>query len=578
MNIKSYEFSSRGKEILSKNKKAEDWPVVYLINNDKKMYIGETQNALIRFEQHLKNPEKKGLTDINVIYDDEFNKSAILDIEQSLIQLCGADGKYELLNCNGGQSSKHNYYQRKKYLDKIDDIWRQLKKKKIVLNDLEDIRNSDLFKYSPYNTLTAEQSMASNAIIEDIIKKLSEDRDGTAIINGGAGTGKTIVLINLMYKLVGATKFDVDDSSDDPDRSEYLRLMMLIRNYLKGHDGGLKKLKIGYICPMTSLRKTMKKVFRLTGNGLKSKMVIGPFDILKSEDKFDVLLVDEAHRLARRKNISFMGTFDRNARSIGLNPMTATELDMIVAKSRYRVLVYDKNQSIKESDLTEKQFFDGISKSSVLEKKLSTQMRCLGGEEYTDYLDRIFEVTQKEKEEIENYDFRIFDDAAKMIDIIRGLDKKYGLCRNAAGYSWEWKSKPYIKNGYDYIMKNGLADIDMDGHAYVWNMTNKEFILSENAVNEIGCIHTLQGYDLNYVGVIFGREIDYDPIKRKIVIDRKKFFDKNVKNGADDETLKRYIINSYKVMMTRGIKGCYVYAYNQNLREYLGRYIEKWKD
>ena len=578
MNIESYEFSSLGRDMLSKNKKAEDWPVVYLINSDEKMYIGETQNAVVRFEQHLKSPEKKGLKVINVIYDDEFNKSAILDIEQSLIQLCGADGKYKLLNCNGGQSSKHNYYQRKKYLDKIDDIWRALKKKKIVVNDLEDIRNSDLFKYSPYNTLTAEQSAASNAIIEDIVEKLSKNIDGTAIINGGAGTGKTIVLTNLMYKLVNATRFDVDDSLDDPDASEYLHLMMLIQNYLKKHGEGSKKLKIGYICPMSSLRKTMKKVFRLTANGLKSEMVIGPFDILRSEDKFDVLLVDEAHRLARRKNISFMGTFDQNARKLGLDPMTATELDMIVAKSRYRVLVYDRNQSVKGSDLTDEQFFDALSDSSVLTKKLSTQMRCLGGEEYTDYLDRIFDCEQLEKEEIENYDFKIFDDAKKMIDAIRELDKKYGLCRNAAGYSWRWRSKPYIKDGYDYILKNGLADIDIDGHHYVWNMTNEEFILSKNAVNEIGCIHTLQGYDLNYVGIIFGREIDYDPIRDEIVIDKEKFFDKNVKNGTDEETLKRYIINSYKVMMTRGIKGCYVYAYNRNLRDYLGRYIEKWKD
>ena len=105
--------------------------------------------------------------------------------------------------------------------------------------------------------------------------------------------------------------------------------------------------------------------------------------------------------------------------------------------------------------------------------------------------------------------------------------------------------------------------------------TRRIYELYNNAVNEIGCIHTLQGYDLNYVGVIIGNEIDYDPIMNKIVINRNNFYDKNVKNSVDDETLRRYIINSYKVIMTRGIKGCNVYVCNSNLKKYLERFIGK---
>ena len=109
-------------------------------------------------------------------------------------------------------------------------------------------------------------------------------------------------------------------------------------------------------------------------------------------------------------------------------------------------------------------------------------------------------------------------------------------------------------------------------------MTNKEFIISKNAINEIGCIHTLQGYDLNYIGVIFGKEIDYDIKNDRIIINRNNFYDTKVASGIDDKTLKEYIINSYKVIMTRGIKGCYVYVYNNNLRDYLSKFIDEYKN
>lgn len=597
MNIYQFEFNKTGKDdLVNKHKGLEDWPIVYLIDGDKELYIGETQNIFNRFEQHLNNPARKDLKNINVIYDNEFNKSAILDIEQNLIQLCGADGKYKLQNLNGGQSYKHDYYDRKRYLDKIDDIWEELKKRGIVNTDINEIRNSDLFKYSPYNTLTTEQSDASNKIIKDLIKKLENNIDGTAIINGGAGTGKTIVLINLMYKLINATKFNISkknngNSDEDDDENDYYSLFLLIQNFVKNFNLN-KPLKIAYICPMTSLRKTIKKVFSLTKNGLESKLVIGPFGIfndckdkkildengnVKDEYKYDILLVDEAHRLSRRKNISCMGAFDEHCKALGLDKDKATQLDMIVKMSKYRILVYDENQTVKGSDLTDDQFNNALKNSKVLKVSLHTQMRCFGGVEYTEYINNIFDCTQKEFLMMtNNYDFKLFDKVDDMVNQIKILDKKYGLCRNASGYAWEWVSKPYTKLGYKYIMDNGYADIHIDGHDYVWNMTNQEFIISKNAINEIGCIHTLQGYDLNYVGVILGREIDYDPINNRIVIDQTKFFDKNVKNGTTDLKLKDYILNSYKVIMSRGIKGCYVYAYNKNLREYLKRFILLW--
>ena len=300
---------------------------------------------------------------------------------------------------------------------------------------------------------------------------------------------------------------------------------------------------------------------------------MGPQDVLKED--YDIVFVDESHRLARRKGITSYGSFDEACARLGLDPMVSTQLDMIQKKSKYSVLVYDGCQTVKAADLTPEQFQRSLDlRTRVIHRvTLQTQMRCEGGQSYLEYLDRIFQVSQDDFCMVENYDFKIWDNPNSMIEDIRNKDLNISLCRVVAGYSWRWKSKRC--ETIEQAIREGLEDIELDGRKYVWNMSNQEWILREGAVNEIGCVHTTQGYDLNYVAVIFGHEIDYDDESGLIVIDRSKFFDSKVKDGVDDETLKQYIINSYKVMMTRGIKGCYVYACNPRLQNYLKRFIAK---
>lgn len=569
--INEYDFNEDGKNIVASEELGKDWPVVYLIHNEKELYIGETQNIYKRFEQHLNNQDRKKLKKINIIFDEEFNKSAVLDIEQTLIRLCGADNKYLLQNLNGGQSEKHNYYQREKYVNKVDEIWSELNKIGMANKSITELRNTDLFKYSPYNTLTSEQNEVSTSIIYDIIDKVSKGLDATSIICGGAGTGKTIVLINMIFKLVNANKINIDFSDEEDSLNDNMQLFHDLKEFINklGHE-----LRIGYVVPMTSIRKTLKVVFRNTKNGLKPSMIIGPFDV--SKEKYDVVFVDEAHRLSQFKNIPYRKMYRDNAALIGKNAEEVTQLDMIIANSKYRVLVYDKEQTVKGSDITDKQFHDALDNRIYATYNLTTQMRCDGGTLYTKYIDDILCCRQSDFLKMDKYDFKIFNNVDDMINAIKELDKIHGLCRNAAGYSWEWISKGM--NSFDEIIRAGKQDIIIGNYKYVWNMTNQEFILSENAINEIGCIHTLQGYDLNYIGLIFGYEIDYYPNTNEIVIDPNKFYDKYVKQGADYDTLKKYIINSYRVIMTRGIKGCYIYACNDNLRNYLSKFIENYND
>ena len=563
--IGQYSFNDTGRTAVEKERYGKDWPVVYLIHNDSELYVGETQNVFKRFEQHLKNPDRKNLKTISIVFDEEYNKSAVLDIEQYLIQLCGADQKYVLQNLNGGQSEKHNYYQREKYINKIEQIWEELSKLRMTNNALDVLQNTDLFKYSPYNTLTTEQNEVCREIIYDIMEKISGGIDGTSVIKGGAGTGKTILLINMIFKLINASKLEIDFSDEEDSLTDNTQMIHDLKKFIADYG---RELRIGYVVPMTSIRKTLKTVFKKTKNGLKASMVIGPFDVFNQE--YDVLFVDEAHRLAQYKNIGFRGVYQKKAIEMGKNPEDVTQLDMIVAKSKYRILVYDRNQTVKGSDITYEQFIRALNNSCVSNYLLTEQMRCKGGVQYTDYIDAIFDCRQEEYLEMENCDLKLFEDADEMINAIKILDKKMGLCRNAAGYSWEWISKGMK---YKDAISKGMEDIRIGPYKYVWNMTNSEFILSANSINEIGCVHTLQGYDLNYVGLIFGREIDYNPDSNSIVIDLDMFYDKYVKQGSDQKTVENYIINSYKVIMTRGIKGCYVYACNDNMRKYLARFM-----
>lgn len=562
MEIREYAFDQSECDSIPDFNGSADWPVVYMISNDDEAYIGETCSIRNRVRQHLSNPDRQALKRIDIIFDDRANKSATLDVEQSLIRLCSADGRFRLQNLNSGQSASHNYYQREAYIRLLPVIWAELLKRELATHSYDSLVNSDLFKYSPYTALTPEQDCAASEMLHDMVERLSSGRDGTFLVRGSAGTGKTVLAMSLMLTLANASRKDVDSARDIGEFDVGERTLHNLSALATKKDG----LRIALVVPMTSLRKTLQKVFKATP-GLRSGMVIGPNDVVK--DDYDILIVDESHRLMRRRNLTSYGSFDDVCRSLDMDPLESTQLDWILRCSRYRILFYDTDQTVKGSDIPDDSFMETIGEHR--EWRLENQLRCDGGRNYTDYIRNILACRQKSSEDIPGYDLRLFDDVDEMVESIKDLDKKMGLCRNVAGYSWKWNTKGMSA---DDISAKGVYDIDIDGHRYIWNMSNSEWILREGSVNEIGCIHTTQGYDLNYVGVIFGREIDYDPVLDEITIDTGLFFDKGVKNGCDERTVREYVINAYRVMLARGIKGCYVYACNRNLREYLHRFIK----
>ncbi|MBZ9691835.1 DUF2075 domain-containing protein [Clostridium sp. M14] len=495
-----------------------NWPVVYILRNSKEAYIGETTRVYNRCQEHYKNRDRRKLTLIDIISDFDFNKSATLEIESLLIEYMAADGKYSLQNGNGGLTN-HNYYNKDNYEKKFEYIWEELKQNNVVIKGLFEIRNSDLFKYSPYKALTTEQYSLVNTIVDSIINTDQSNQ----MIQGEPGTGKTIVAIYLIKYLKELTK--------------------------------TKDLKIGLVIPMTSLRSTLKKVFRNVKN-LKANMVLGPSDVVGN--KYDILIVDEAHRLNRRLNITNMKSFDDCNKKLGLDIKEGDQLDWIKLSCKHMILCYDKNQSIKPSDVRPEKFEEINFQKHILK----SQMRVLAGQDYIKYIENILNETENSINSFGNYELFVFDNIEEMHKKIKEQDEKFGLCRMIAGYAWPWNSKKDSTN-YDIIINNSK---------FRWNSQNKDWINSPNALNEIGCIHTTQGYDINYAGIIIGNEISYE--NGEIKINPNNYYDQNGKKTIKDaKELKKYILNIYKTLLTRGIRGTYIYVCDDNLRNYFKKYV-----
>lgn len=554
-----YNFNKTSLEQINENIWVKNhWPIVYFIQNEVKKvaYVGESTNFSQRIKDHLANSKKsKAFNQISIIGSDKFNKSATLDIESKLIQYISSEGTYELHNANFGLIN-HNYYQQDLYKNLFKSIWSKLIEKKIVNKSLEEIENSELFKYSPYKTLNDDQH---NSIFE-IIEAITNKNTNQVFINGSAGTGKTI-LASFLIKLLSSDIIETDDESFSETEIQELHL-------IKAFKSKYPNAEIALVVAMSSLRKTLQNVFSKTP-GLKKSMVISPSQTFKK--KYDLLIIDEAHRLRQYKNISWRGAFKKCNQKLGLDD-TGTELDWIMANSKNQIFFYDSAQTIKPSDIDSNEFDKLMNSENSISLELKSQMRSQGGNDYITFVDRLLNVkcTQEENFISDNYELIIFDSLKEMYAELKIKEQEFKLCRLVAGFSWPWLSDVRGETP-------DAIDIKIDGLEFQWNRTPEDWVNSPNAFNEVGSIHTTQGYDLNYTGVIFGEEITYNKKTKKIEIVREKYFDKYGKQQTSDEDLKEYIINIYKTILYRAIKGTFIYACDYNLREYLKHYITSFE-
>lgn len=568
-NLTAYPFNKEQIDYIKQDEFVNsNYPIVYILYDEikKVAYVGESTNAIMRMSNHLKHPEKNKLKYVYIISSQFFNKSATLDIESYLIQYLNASGEFLLLNGNGGVSS-HNYYQKKEYFVLFKDIWSRLSFKNVKMKNLMELENSNLFKYSPYKSLTVEQYKS----VVDILDSYSTGNYNSIFVNGSAGTGKTILAIYLIKLLSMLSNNELEDLEIEDENLQ--EKIVKIKDLFKIN------FKIGFVVPMSSLRSTLKKVFKSI-HGLNQNIVIGPSDVIKKE--YDLLIVDEAHRLTRRKSIMGYGSFDTvnkklglyhseiiNGKSVQSSKNNGTQLDWILKSSKYQLFFYDSEQSIKPADVL-KEDFDKIKNfPHSKEIFLFSQMRSKGGTGYIEFINNLLycNISNNQKSfKSLDYELFLFNDMNNLITKLKEKEEKYGLCRTISGYSWIWKSK-----------NENVADVTIDGVELRWNKegNTSDWIHTTTDVTEMGCIHTTQGYDLNYTGVIFGKEIDYCPIKNEIIIFKENYHDRNGKQGIkDNEKLKEYIIKIYKTILFRGIHGTYIYACNKNLNDYLAKYIK----
>lgn len=556
------------RDAADENPRLANWPVVYVLDGKDKLYVGETLNAVKRMQQHVHSGSKRGLDAVQVILDERFNKSVCLDLESYLIRLFDGDGKYKLLNRNEGITDAE-YYQRDEYQETFEEIFDALRELELFTHTIPEIENSDLFKLSPYKALNTDQGVAVHDIVERLESDLIADEKSLAVIRGNPGTGKTIVGIYLVKLLRDLAQFDPkDEVNGDSMFSDF---------FLEGSREEFEGLRIGLVIPQQSLRKSIKKVFRKSP-ALRGTEILTPFDVGKDKGEFDVLIVDEAHRLTQLA-AQAMGTLTKQFKKItkdlfGSLDSDISQLDWIRKKAKHTILLLDSEQKVRPADIDPEQVDAAVDEAKRQHRfyTLEQQMRVRGGESYIRFVRQYFtDHPPAAIPDIGDYDFRLFDDFAQMQDAIKEKEDEVGLSRLVAGYAWRWRSR-----------KDTTAiDIELDGVTMQWNRTPTDWINSSTSIDEMGSIHTVQGYDLNYAGVVIGPDLRVDPATGGLVVDRDNYFDTKGKSNntmrgrtTTDADLLEYVRNVYRVLMTRGIRGTYVYVVDPLLRERLEHAVQ----
>ena len=569
--IKNYSFDQSTVNNLARaDHLEENWPVVYQIYNNQQIYIGETTNLKNRMNQHLANAEKSSLKhgSLKVVFDETFNKSAALDLESYLIQYFSGDGKFRVLNRNDGMCDR-DYYGRENYRKTFEEIWNRLRELKIADKTISEINNSELFKFSPYKNLNFEQLNVVTEIVQNIDEAITSNTKSLSVIDGDAGTGKTIVIMYLAKLLADLQSFD--NKNDDIDDESNFNIFFELENI----NQKFKNKSIALVIPQPSLCGRIRKIFDKIDLGDANIKIFSPIQFGKSNDDFDITLVDEAHLL----KVGVTGTLGKQVHEIDQkifgNTDIHSELEWIMAKSKNVVMVFSDQQRIRPANISKSDILKYSDEYNMRKYWLKTQMRSLGGKKYIDYIHDILsnDLRPTQKEIFKGFEAKIFTNIQDFVAAMQERESEYGLSRMVAGFAWKWSSKE-DKREYD---------IRIDGMEFRWNSTQNNWIGSKNAPEEVGSIYTVQGDDLNYVGIIIGNDLLYR--NGKLIFNRDACADsgamkRNQRQVANNEQISEddmleQILRTYRILMNRAVKGVYIYACDEELSKYLANYFDK---
>lgn len=401
-------------------------------------------------------------------------------------------------------------------------------------------------------SLLEDQIVARNMIRDKINNLLHEGKDGfqksVIIVNGGPGTGKTVIALHILAELVKL----------NPQKEEGLH--------------------VHYATKSASLLNGLRYQFcrKKTADLLLSN--ITSFSIT-NENAIDVLLVDEAHRIERTSNYQFTPKGQR---------FDTPQIDTLIRAAKISVFFIDNKQAIRGVEIGSSEMIKEAAErwnARVEECTLTSQFRCNGSDNYMDWMEQVLynrEITSVFSPS--DFDLQVMDDPQEMYDKLVEIDNKEGqTARIMAGFCWEW-SRVLDENG-DLVKDVRIGNFAMPWETYR-NLTPPkgyvkwyEWAYRPEGIKQCGCIYTAQGFEFDYAGVIIGPDLKYDTVTKKIITDKSATCDSMLKRTPKEATMTfdEYVRNIYRVLMSRGMKGCYLYIVDEPLRQYFKDLIAEMK-
>ncbi|WP_137665237.1 DUF2075 domain-containing protein [Enterococcus hulanensis] len=554
-------------KIQSKGKKEQKvmlgYPTVYIVNDKKtpskySVYIGETNDIKRRTIEHLKElrDDWQELSNSDqakmfVIGHEHFNKSLTLDIENRLMQYLSSVEAVENLN-NRRTNPQNDYYTSEELGSIFSEIWKKLQRKNKELFPLERIiRDSAIFKASPFHKLTREQMNAREDIILKVTEALNRNREGQLIIvEGEAGSGKTVLMSSLFYEL---NQLSLEDSENIvlQNTSQYL---------LVNHDQQLKVYeqiasKLGILSKRNP--DVVSKPTRFINNH-------------SEDEKVDIVIVDEAHLLWTQGKYSYQGQ---------------NQLRDILKRAKVVVAVLDRNQI-----LSREQYWDVEDMTMMIQEanlngnhiQLENQLRINADKETVNWIRNLIDNGTIENIPVDSkkYAIEIFDNPDEMYQEIqrKARNEESGISRILATFDWAYIDKKKPENEDYWNVKIGDWQLP-------WNLQlpqtrqekrknrNRAWAEQPQTIGEVGSTFTIQGFDLNYAGIIIGPSVKYR--NGKIIFDKTASKNKKAvemrkgKNGEKLDISDFLLKNELNVLLTRGVNGLYIYAVDDELRKAL---------
>lgn len=552
-------------ELTEKNSILTNYPTLYLgvgqekenYGNNQKMlaYVGEASSIVRRTREHLKSGEDKlnkiknesasNIEKLYIIGHSMFNKSATLELEQMFMDYLLGDEKFRKLYNGRNNGLSVDFYGREIYRTTIfHEIWNELYKKHVV-SSLKTIRNSALFANSPFKSLSIEQEKAKRTIGSEIAETLINGGKNKILkIQGLAGSGKTVLMSQLFFE-IWQNPYKVLD--DDKVLCHDSDIILLVRHEQQ--------------------KRTYEQIAKKLNMG--SGVVMDVSSFINRGKMVDILLVDEAHLL-------WSGNYGRVS-----NSKWEPDLVALHKLAKTLVLVYDPKQIVSERNRIENndklvELVYGMDTKTIY---LEDQWRIQSSSATQQWIENLAHFNPNSLVTPPNdelYDIKFFADATEFRQNIVRQNIEKGLSRIVATYDWEYSQGSRPKVGKYWMVNFGSENLPWNLELPQVKKAQKKQIPWQEineSIGEVGSDFTVQGIDLNYVGVILGPSIIWNEETNSLDINADLSYDHlkiRKKSGSyNTKDNQAYLKNVVNVLLTRGVHGIYIYAVDEQLRQKL---------